>query len=93
VAFNGKEGLEVASKFSPKLILLDLLMPVKDGLGFLKDFQQQTLHPDVRIVIFSNLDMQKEAEEAFTLGAAKYVLKAWATPKTLTSIVEVELKK
>lgn len=93
VAFNGQEGLDVAKKFDPELILLDLLMPVKDGLGFLKDYELKAKHPTVKVIIFSNLDMQKEAEEAFTLGASKYVLKAWATPKTLNTIVDEELKK
>ncbi len=93
VAFNGEEGLIAAAKVQPELILLDLLMPVKDGLGFLKDYQLKKKHPEVKVIIFSNLDMQKEAEEAFTLGASKYVLKAWATPKTLNTIVEEELKK
>jgi len=93
VAFNGQEGLEAAESFGPELILLDLLMPVKDGLGFLKDYDLRKKHPEVKVIIFSNLDMQKEAEEAFTLGASKYVLKAWATPKTLNTIVADELKK
>lgn len=93
VAFNGEEGLAAADSFKPELILLDLLMPVKDGLGFLKDYNLKEKHPEVKVIIFSNLDMQKEAEEAFTLGASKYVLKAWATPKTLNNIVDEELKK
>jgi len=93
VAFNGEEGLATAKKHKPELILLDLLMPVKDGLGFLKDYSLKEKHPAVKVIIFSNLDMQKEAEEAFTLGASKYVLKAWATPKTLNNIVNEELKK
>lgn len=91
VAYNGDEGLIAAASFKPDLILLDLLMPVKDGLGFLKDYDLKTTHPDVKVIIFSNLDMQKEAEEAFRLGASKYVLKAWATPKTLNKIVLEEL--
>ncbi len=93
VAFNGQEGLDAAKTLQPDLILLDLLMPVLDGLGFLKAYGLKKNHPDVKVIIFSNLDMQKEAEEAFTLGASKYVLKAWATPKTLNNIVDEELKK
>ena len=92
VAYNGQEGLDATQQNEPDLILLDLLMPIKDGLGFLKDYKQKEKHPQVKIIIFSNLDMQKEAEEAFALGASKYVLKAWATPKTLNAIVEEELK-
>lgn len=93
VAFNGEEGLATADKLKPDLILLDLLMPVLDGIGFLKRYKIEKKHPNVKVIIFSNLDMQKEAEEAFSLGASKYVLKAWATPKTLNNIVDEELKK
>ena len=91
VAHNGQVGLELAKEFEPELILLDLLMPVKDGLGFLKDYNLRKNHPDVKVIIFSNLDMQKEAEHAFALGASKYILKAWATPKTLNQIIKDEL--
>ncbi len=48
-------------------------------------------HPKVKVIIFSNLDMQKEIDEAFRLGASKYMLKAWASPDELIKMVKKEL--
>ncbi len=87
-AFDGEEALEVAETFNPDLILLDLRMPKKDGIGFLRDYKLQEKHPDVKVVVFSNFDMQKEVDEAYSLGAQRYILKAWASPKDLVQIVE-----
>lgn len=86
-AFNGKEALEVAKNEDPDLILLDLHMPVMDGIGFLENYDLRNKHPDVKVVVFSNLDMQKEIDQAYDLGADRYVLKAMASPKELLKLV------
>lgn len=86
-AFNGEEALEVVKEDTPDIIFLDLRMPVLDGIGFLKAYQPAKNHPDVHIVVFSNYDMQAEVDEAYELGAERYVLKAWASPKELLKIV------
>ena len=87
-AFNGEEALEVAMQHHPDIIFLDLRMPVMDGIDFLKQYQPKQQHPDVHIVVFSNYDIQAEVDEAYSLGAERYVLKAWASPKELLKIVK-----
>jgi two-component system response regulator VicR len=88
VAFNGEEALQATKNVEPDLILLDLRMPVMDGVEFLRAYDAPREHPKVKIVIFSNYDMQKEIDEAYKLGAARYILKAWASPKELLQVVE-----
>lgn len=87
-AFNGEEALVIASESEPDIIFLDLRMPVLDGIGFLRAYKPKTDHPDVKIIVFSNYDMQQEVDEAYELGAERYVLKAWASPKELVKIVK-----
>lgn len=87
-AFNGEEALEVARQQSPDIIFLDLRMPVMDGIGFLKEYKPKQNHPDVHIIVFSNYDMQAEVDEAYELGADRYVLKALAAPNDLLKIVK-----
>lgn len=91
VAHNGKEALKVVKTQEPDLILLDLRMPIMDGVAFLEQYDLKEKHPNVKVVVFSNYDMQDEIDDAYRLGAHRYVLKAWASPKELLQIVEDSL--
>jgi two-component system response regulator (stage 0 sporulation protein F) len=86
-AYNGKEALEVLRNEKPDIILLDLRMPVMDGIEFLKKLQPKDNLPDTKIIVFSNYDDQHEIDEAFSLGAMHYMLKAWATPDELVKLI------
>ncbi|USN96670.1 MAG: response regulator [Candidatus Nomurabacteria bacterium] len=88
VMHNGKDALKYTSEKSPDLILLDLRMPIMDGVEFLKKYELKDKHPKVKVVVFSNYDMQDEIDDAYRLGAERYVLKAWASPKELLQIVK-----
>lgn len=83
-AYNGKEALQNLKKLSVDLILLDLLMPVMDGHEFLKEFENNNQIP---IIVFTNLDAKNDVDEILNLGATRYMLKAWASPKELTKII------
>lgn len=87
-AFDGKEALKLTEDLEPDLILLDLRMPHMGGVEFLKEYKLKEKHPKVKVVIFSNLDTQHEIDEAYSLGAEKYMLKAWASPKELIQLVK-----
>lgn len=87
VAHNGKDALKLAREDTPDLILLDLRMPVMDGVEFLKEFNLKESYPQVKVIVFSNYDMQDEIDDAYRFGADRYVLKAWASPKELLQIV------
>jgi CheY-like chemotaxis protein len=85
-AYDGQQALKtLANGSQPDIIFLDLRMPVMDGIGFLK--QYDTEKSDATIVVFSNYDAQDEVDEAFSLGAHRYVLKARAAPKELLRII------
>lgn len=92
VAYNGKEGLELVKLSEPSLILLDMLMPVVNGIEFLQKFKPAD-HPDTTIIILSNLNEDSEVQKALKLGAHKYVLKASTSPQELIAHVrEATLK-
>jgi DNA-binding response OmpR family regulator len=89
-AFNGEEALEILNDKTPDLILLDLRMPKMDGLTFLSELKKRD-HPDYKIIVFSNYDVQKDIDSSFDMGATHYVLKAYASPKELVRIVRNSL--
>jgi len=90
-AFDGNEGIKLIKQFEPQVLLLDLRMPHLDGVGVLTKLGD-TLKKTMHIIVLSNYDMQKEIDEAYKLGAERYILKAWASPLDLVQIVENSLK-
>jgi two-component system response regulator YesN len=92
-AFNGEEALAyIEQKGDPDLILLDLRMPVMDGIGFLERYNSPS-HPKTSIILFSNYEAQKEVNEAFKLGVERYILKSLASPRELLRMVETTLNE
>ncbi len=85
-AYDGKEGLQKLKSFKPDVILLDMLMPKLDGLGFLKLYDASA-HPHTTVIILSNLNEDEQVEEAYKLGAHRYILKANTSPKELAARV------
>lgn len=92
-AYNGQEALDLIDQHGdPTIMFLDLRMPVMDGIEFLEAYNAP-VHTSTTIIVFSNYDAQKEVDEAYELGADRYVLKARAAPKELIRIVEDILDK
>ena len=86
-AFNGQEALEKLETFEPDLILLDLLMPIMGGLEFLQHYNLQKKHPNVKVLIFTNMENSPEVTEAYNLGAARCIIKSWTAPQNLSRVI------
>jgi len=71
-------------------VLLDMKMPKMGGLEFLRALDKE--HKETRVIVFSNQDTQADIDEAFRLGAKRYLLKSWAAPQDLVKIVEEALE-
>ena len=91
-AFNGKEALKALDSFTPDLILLDLLMPIMGGLEFLQHYDLVNKHPDVKVLIFTNMENSPEVTEAYNLGAARCIIKSWTAPQNLSRVISDTLE-
>lgn len=90
-AYNGEEGLAAAGKTDFDVILLDILMPVMNGLQFLEKYHAQR-PPATKIIVFSNMvepDIQKKAAQ---FGAYRCVLKSSMTPGGMLSLIKEALE-
>lgn len=88
-ANDGVQGLTKAREGGFRLILLDLMMPKLDGIGFLKELKKNgPKKPNGPIIILSNAGYNKVAEEAMMLGAKGFLLKADLLPHDLVKEVE-----
>lgn len=90
-AANGQEALEAIAKQSPDVILLDIMMPKMNGIEFLQELHNRKIE-EPTVIVFSNMDNQPEIDEAFRLGAKRYIVKSWASPQDLVRVVNEALE-
>lgn len=75
-AFNGKEAMEKLKLEKPDLVLLDLVMPGKDGFQVLKEMRMNDQLSDIPVIILSNLGQESSVQKGKALGATDYLVKA-----------------
>lgn len=89
-AKNGKEGLKVALREHPDLILLDIILPVMDGLTLLKKLRQDSWGMNAKIIILTNLSDDEKVAEAIQNGAFEYLVKSdWKIEDVVKKITEM----
>src|SRR5215475_6361028 len=72
-AADGAQVVELFRKLNPDLVLMDLRMPVKDGIAATREIK--TIHPDARILMLTTYDGDTDIHRAMQAGAQGYVLK------------------
>jgi len=76
-AADGEEGLAKLQQFMPDLVLLDIIMPKKDGFDVLMEMGRLQLIQKIPVLVFSTLGQEKDVERARQLGARGYVNKSY----------------
>ena len=76
IVSNGKDALLQAKKEKPGLMLLDLILPGKDGFGILADFKADADLKDIKVIILSNLSQEEDVKRVMDLGATEYLVKS-----------------
>jgi len=72
---NGTSALEIADKYTPDLIVLDILMPDMDGFEVLAALKASERTREIPVIIISGLDSAWNEEKGLTLGAADFIHK------------------
>jgi len=73
VAANGKEALEIIDAKEPHIVLLDMKMPVMDGMEALKHIQKKGI--DIKVIMVTAVEDSEKAEEAKRHGVVEYITK------------------
>lgn len=73
---NGKEGLNKIISEKPNLVLLDLILPRKNGFDVLIDMKRNKDIKDTPVIILSNLGQEPDIKKGLSLGAKDYLVKA-----------------
>lgn len=89
-AVDGQAGLDKIRKNRYSLVLLDIMMPKKDGVEVLRAVSEEKLN--ARILLLTNLAHDPVMKEGKSLGALAYLIKADMTPDQLVAKVNEFLK-
>jgi two-component system response regulator BaeR len=87
VVKDGANALNTIKKIKPDLILLDLVLPNKDGYEILKEIKCGKIVDNSKIYVFSNLTQADEIKKALKLGAEDFLIKSDYTPSKLVKKV------
>ncbi|MFA5870843.1 MAG: response regulator [Candidatus Paceibacterota bacterium] len=75
-AFDGESGLLMAHKEQPDLVLLDILLPKKDGFDILSDLKKSSETKDLPVIMLTMLGSDDDIKRGLQLGANDYIVKS-----------------
>jgi len=85
-AADGQEAVEAALKHKPALILMDILMPKKDGLQALYEIKTNLATKAIPVVMLTAVDQELDRKLCAELGAAQYITKPFSPQELLDTI-------
>jgi DNA-binding NarL/FixJ family response regulator len=83
-AANGEEALRLAATLHPDVILMDVRMPILDGVAATR--RLRAAHPAMRVIVLTTFDDDEYVFEALRAGAAGYLLKDTASEKLFEAV-------
>lgn len=90
-ALDGDIGLKLAKLKKPDLILLDLILPRRNGFEVLKAIKENEDIKDIPIIVLTNLETIDNVDKALELGATTYLVKANYSLKEIITKVKQTL--
>jgi len=91
-ADDGDKGFRLAKKIKPDVILLDIMLPKKDGLTVLAELKKDADVKDIPVIVLSNVGDQQQINKCFALGAIDYLIKAHFVPSEVIARVRKTLE-
>jgi len=76
IAMDGDEAIAIIKRDKPNLVLLDLIMPKKNGFEVLEEINKTAALKKIPVIVASNLGQESDIEKAKNLGAVDYLIKA-----------------
>lgn len=93
VAEDGQKAIDTLEDgFMPDVVVLDVMMPIVNGLEVLKYIKDKPTLQDIIVVMLTNLSDEKTAETIYELGATEYLVKAELTPLEVSNKIKELIK-
>lgn len=88
LASDGEEGVTKAKSFQPEIILLDIMMPKKNGVETLEELKNDPETRAIPVIVLTNLVKNENADMLVELGAVQYITKSDHEPEEVVEIVK-----
>lgn len=85
---SGKDGIEMADRELPDVILLDILMPEMNGFDVLRELKSKEETKNIPVYLLTNLPEESSGDKAQELGVAGYMMKAMTEPSELAKTMK-----
>jgi len=92
-AMDGEEAFTILERFTPDLILLDLILPKRNGFEYLEMLRNDPRFNKIPVIITSNLGQDSDVERGKTFGVIEYIIKNKLSIDELIEKVSSEVKK
>lgn len=92
VASDGEEGWRMLSTEPPDMLLLDIVLPKRDGFEILAAARNDPKLKDLPILLLTNLGQKPDVQRGLELGANDYIIKAHFTPSEVVEKIEKVLR-
>ncbi len=90
---NGADAMNMILQFKPTVVILDIMLPGKNGLDVLKEIRDYNELNDLPVIIFSNKDNDADRKLARSLGSDTFLVKAMTNLNELVNIILEKAKK
>lgn len=86
IAHDGREAVDLALAHKPDLLLLDVMMPHKDGFQACQEIRESGALPDVPIVMLTAKGRDADLIKGMAMGADEYIVKPFSTRELMARI-------
>ncbi len=93
VARDGEEAVAYLKKTTPDLMLLDLIMPKKNGFEVLEEMHDNQAWKKIPVIVLSNLGQESDQKKGMELGAVDYVVKTKFSLQQIVDLLQTHLNK
>lgn len=93
LASDGNQAIEFVRSFGPDIVLLDLIMPDKNGFEVLEEIKKDATTKDIPVIILSNLGQDTDIQKGRDLGASDYLIKSNSSLDQVAEKIDQYVKK
>ena len=84
---NGVEAVEVYKEETPDLVMMDIVMPIRDGIEATGEIK--SANPDANVIMCTSVGQEEKMKEAVKAGADGYITKPFQKPSVMEAIEDV----